>query len=175
MITIISDIDGVLIDSKEAVYQSYKQAFAIQRIKFTKRNYNHLLWNKPWRPEILTSFYPVLDLDKLHKDKQTIYKTKRIIINWSLVSLFFYLQEQGNELILVTGGSKEATDYKLVNTDLKPDKIFYSCDKHREIFWTHLKLETKNLHIWLFDDDEKTCKLAERIGINVIQYNFKGN
>lgn len=175
MITIISDIDGVLVDSKEAVYQSYRQAFAIQKKKFTKRDFNFLLWNQPFRADVFKVYFPTIDRDKLHKDKQTFYKTKRVIINWALVSLFFYLQEQGNELILVTGGSEEATKHKLANTDLKPNKIFCSCEKHPENFWQAIINAASNSNIWLFDDDEKVCRIAKRLGINVIQYNFKGN
>lgn len=175
MITIISDIDGVLIDSKEAVYQSYRQAFAIQGKKFTKRDFNFLLWHKSWRPKLLKTNFPTTNLEKLHRDKQRIYKTKRLKINWSLVSLLFFLAEQGNELILITGGSKEATDYKLANTGLEPDKLLCSCEKHCPKFLRKIKYAAKNPHIWLFDDDEKICRIAKELGINAIQYKFKEN
>lgn len=175
MITIISDIDGVLVALSDAVYQSYKQAFAIQKELFTKDDFQSLLVNQPWRPDVFKNLYPTINLDKLRKDKQRIYKTKPVIINRSLITFFLCLKTQGNELLLVTGGSEEATNHKLTNVNLKADKVFCSCQKHSKKFWQAIMCETKNPNIWLFDDDKKVYDAVKGLGINVIQYNFKGN
>lgn len=175
MITIISDIDGVLVALNDAVYQSYRQAFAIQNQKFTSAAFSLYLVNQPWRPDVFKTLYPTVNLDKLRKDKQRIYKTQSIIINKPLITFFLCLKTQGNELLLVTGGSKEATNHKLANVNLKADKVFCSCQKHSKKFWQAIMCEAKNPNIWLFDDDEKVYDAVRGLGINVIQYNFKGN
>jgi len=172
MITIISDIDGVLIDSKNSIFLAYKRAFELQNYHFEFSDFEKLLWNQSWDFQRIINHYPNIDSVKLRKDKQHIFKTLLLNYNSDLITLLnsFNKLEEIN-LILITGGSEEATQYKLIKMNLSYNKLICSAKKHDISFWLELKHSILDSIIWLIDDDDSVCNLAKKVGINALYFN----
>lgn len=175
---IFCDIDGVLVDSKEAIYQAYKLAFVNQNFEFTKKLFDKYFWFQSWDINYLQTIFPNIDLEKLRVNKQAIFKNKlkqqykynEYKYNDNLHRILTAFTISGTPVILVTSGSKEATELKLRTKKQFWVTIDYVKNKHDTLYWQELKAIFNADHHILIDDDFHACLAAKKVGFITINY-----
>lgn len=159
------------------MFQAYQEAFEIQHKILSEIVFEGLIWSNPWNiaAQELLKICPDLDMDKLHKDKNKIFKQLDLspYVNFALALFLAELQKQGNIIILCTGASKEATIYKLkyITESLMPDGLMTSIDKKDICRLNKIKNDLGD-NIWLIDDDKENIRIANKVGINALYINF---
>lgn len=153
---VLSDIDGVLIDSAHAVWQSYKSAFKIKGINLPDYIFWENIWGNSWRVaclEMENTFCGEQDWEAIHYLKGQLFEDllqpgdpcvmqQNDLICTALESLFFRADA---DIELVTGGSQKASILKmqwLAKVRSRPAwteiKLHHSMDKKHPDSWRTL-------------------------------------
>jgi beta-phosphoglucomutase-like phosphatase (HAD superfamily) len=171
---IVCDIDGVLVDSKKAVFEAYRKAFLLQNVEFTVNHFEDILWNKPWNEELIKSHFEI-DIQALRSHKQEFFKETQLRINKGLISFLNNLYSIHHiNIDLITGGSEEATEHKLNSMELSYRNLICSAKKRALEFWkTYFESRFMSFHkIWVIDDDFQVLNIIKELGANAIHIDF---
>src|SRR5881396_2320585 len=92
----VCDVDGVLLNSRQSVYQSYRAAFAQQGFELTEQIFQQM-WGKPWNPGLFPSS---LDLDRVRSLKNQLMDAVKIPISQTAVDLLGAFAASGAKIVI---------------------------------------------------------------------------
>jgi hypothetical protein len=142
---IIFDLDGVVVDSREAVEMAYRSAGTVMPED---------AWGKPWS-EWLTG----ADATQIHANKCRVYP--QMLRDYALaLPLMFYAQE--HRIPIITGASREAARSVNVTFGVQLNVIEWSCTREKKVSVLKFLQNTGQLGIYVDDDEEACQEISER-------------
>lgn len=174
----IFDLDGVLVDSAHAVFESYRRACETAGVVLKEREFLGSMDGLKW-PDSILSVHPglrdeQLDTIRNEKDKLFALMEDKIDVNLRAVQLLRQFQLGGAETCIATAGSHSSTDVKL--RVLCPDLvkrlkwIQVRADKHDEKVLLRLCEGRPERCCILVDDNADICLKARELGMVAIHW-----
>lgn len=175
----ISDLDGTLVDTFEANYQTYKVVFKMHNIDMSRQFYEE---NFGLRIDDLCKKLNIIDKDEINTikvEKSNLYPLKfnYLKLNIYLLSVFTNAKQQGIKIALASTASKKNV-YNVLNY-FKLENLFdiIICGEdvskgkpNPEVYETALKkLNISSNEALVFEDSEIGMKAAENANINYVK------
>jgi len=164
----VFDIDGVLVNSKEAVYEAYNSVMHLKR-----EDFNTLVWNNPWKTA--SSSLGLLESDawEIHQKKNRVFPKYAHLIHPDPLALSFlrgFLSSPSVDIVLATGGSKESTAVKLrmLPREVMHLRVLHQVTKRSLGFWRGLKKDYPGRLLLAIDDDISSVETARKEGIGFV-------
>ena len=176
---LISDLDGTLVDTFEANYQTYKVVFKMHNIDMSRQFYEE---NFGLRIDDLCKKLNIIDKDEINTikvEKSNLYPLEFIYLklNIFLLSVFTNAKQQGIKIGLASTASKKNV-YNVLNY-FKLENFFdiIICGEdvskgkpNPEVYETALKkLNVSSNEALVFEDSEIGIKAAENANINYVK------
>ena len=176
---LISDLDGTLVDTFEANYQTYKVVFKMHNIDMSRQFYEE---NFGLRIDDLCKKLNILDKDEINTikvEKSNLYPLKfnYLKLNIYLLSVFRNAKQQGIKISLASTASKKNV-YNVLNY-FKLENLFdiIICGEdvskgkpNPEVYETALKkFNISSNEALVFEDSEIGMKAAENANINYVK------
>lgn len=173
------DIDGVLVDSKTAIFEAYNWAFdEVCGISLSLKEFEEKIWGLPW--EAASRMLPNKELrDLVHRIKSEKFATdtyRLVTLNDEIVEQALKIAlDRNKELFVITGGSQDATYIKYVMLPMKIRHhavLKYSLNKHMVDTWMKLRDDmhlTYHDYVMVHDDDPRCLAAADAVGFLTTQ------
>ena len=160
----VFDIDGVLVDSKSAVYKAYAECLHISESKFEE-----LIWGRPWNEAASLLGLTEAQALEVHDKKNHVFPKygNLIQVDASAVCLLEgFINSPRFDILLATGGSLEAT---LIKKRFLPPRanrlrVLTKLNKRNRGFWVGLLQEYPDRELLVVEDDAVTVRLVREMG-----------
>ena len=165
---ILIDIDGVLINSKQDVYECYKEAFKqVAGIPLSMGVFECAIWDHTWKEATLK--LELTQADAIHKMKNDLDIAKILQFDPCLAE-FTQILAGSAEVLFVSAGSNEASLKKLQTlTGYTDVPILAEANKSDPRFWDWMN-ENYGGPFMLIDDSELNCIVAKAKGVTTIHW-----
>lgn len=175
---LVTDIDGVLINSKAAVLNAYQAAFLRHGIRLSESQFDRMIWGHDWkaakanlREDAVFDYLSDTDLDNIREYKNKIFNEAPILVSDIACALVSSLS-LSMQVILATGGSRAATQHKIDQLVKQKgngwSEYFVVCEvnKHEHQFWLDLcsRLGFHPRNLVVIDDDPDVITCIKQVG-----------
>lgn len=160
----VVDIDGVLVDSKMAVYQSYAETMNLSMEVFTRE-----VWQRPWEEASKNLGLLPDQAQVVHERKHKAFHKYASLIKpdpLAVSILMGFFSSSQVDIVLATGGTKEATTVKLHTLPQETNRmrVLTRANKRKQGFWRGLFQEYPGRIVVAIDDDPEAISTVRKAG-----------